>query len=152
MKIATYLLLATMALMPLNGAAAPADLQIPEVRSPENGTNIGAPGDRYCRHEGFCDEITARGWIPEERSAFFVVAPRKTPGRIWVQPPITHVNRDGTFSGLVHLGKLDEGAGEKFDIFALACPAGFQLVDGQIIFAMPEDCEVSDAVEVTRER
>lgn len=153
MTIATRaLLMTTLALMPLHGAAAPQDPQIPEVRSPQNGARIGAPGDPHCPHEGFCDEITARAWIPPGRAPFFAVAPKKAPGRMWVQPPIAHVNRNGTFSSLVHLGKLSEGAGEEFEIFALACSSAGRFVDGEVIGTMPDDCEISDAVEVYRER
>ncbi len=152
MKIASALLIATVALMPLHRAAAQPVTQPPEVRSPQNGAQIGAPDDTYCKGEGYCDQITARGWIPPGRSPFFVVAPRKTPGVMHVQPPISRPSRNGTFSGLVHLGKLAEGAGEEFEIFALACPSASHLTDGQELSDWPDDCDVSDPVEVYRER
>ena len=120
-------------------STTPASLR-PEVRHPRDGADIEAA------------QITAKGWAPSGRAPFFVVAPNLAAPRMWVQPPIAMVRSDGTFSGLVHLGKGKKGIGEQFTIYVFACASADRFKDGEILMAMPTDCEISDPVEVSRIR
>ena len=124
----------------------------PEVRSPQNEQHVGLPGDPLCAEDRPCSEIRAKGWVPPDRFAFFVVGPVNAAPTMWVQPKIPRVSADGTFSGLVHLGEPHNGKGEWFKIYVLACSTADALYDGQQITDIPDGCEPSDPVDVYRER
>jgi len=70
--------------------------------------------------------------------------------RIWIQPPITAVKRDGTFNGMVYLGTEKAGVGEKFNIFVFACQNQQRFREGEVLMKIPDDCVVSDPVTVLR--
>lgn len=149
MRIATVVLLAGLCTMTAPPAAATSR---PEVRSPVNGQRIGEPGDPQCEARQPCSRIRAEGWVPAGRTPFFVVGPVKASPLKWVQPLIDRVNENGTFSGLVYLGESHNGARQWFKIYVYTCASADRFVEGDEFADPPDDCEVSQPVEVYRER
>ncbi len=135
-----------------------ADSAFPVVLSPHDGDQIPRPGeDTSCKESGPCRMIYVKGRLPTSSSGdrpwpFLVVAPLNAAPRIWVQPPITSVRRDGTFEGMVYLGSERAGAGEKFNILVLTHPNKERLHEGDVLMQLPSDCLASDPVTVVRMR
>lgn len=77
-------------------------------------------------------------------------APLNAAPRIWIQPPIPAVKRDGTFSGMVYLGTEKVGAGEKYNILVFSCQNKQRFREGEVLMGLPDDCVVSDPVTVLR--
>jgi hypothetical protein len=149
MRIATFVLLAT-----LCTASTPHVLATsrPEVRSPVNGQRIGEPGDPQCEPRQPCARIRAEGWTPAGRTPFLVVGPVKASPLKWIHPLIDRANDSGTFSGLVYLGESHNGARQWFKIYVYACESADRFKEGDEFSDPPDDCEVSEPVQVYRER
>jgi hypothetical protein len=126
--------------------------QEPEVRSPRHEQHIGIAGDELCVERRPCNKIRATGWVPPGRFPFFVSGPVKAAPTMWVQPDIHRVGTDGTFSGLVNLGEPHIGQEEWFKVYVFACTTADALSDGQQLTEPPDGCEMSDPVDVYRER
>lgn len=122
------------------------------MRSPQDGQRVGEAGDPECEPQRPCWKIRVKGWVPPQRTPFLLVAPVSASPNMWIQPPVRGVRTDGTFSGLVYRGQAHNGARQYFKIFVVACVAADRFTEGQEIVALPDDCEVSDPVEVYRER
>ena len=148
MRISTCLLIVALACVSASHMAA----ANPEVRSPQDGQKVGIPGDPLCATDKPCAKIRAVGWIEKGRVPFFAVAPVKAAPRIWIQPPVTGVRADGTFSGVVNLGESHNGAGEWFKIYVFGCESPDRFAETDEIVKLPTDCDISDPVEVYRER
>ncbi len=135
-----------------------ADTAYPVVLSPQDGDRIPRPGkDTSCKESGPCRLIYVKGRVPTSGSGdrpwpFLAVAPLNAAPRIWIQPPITSVRRDGTFEGMVYLGSAKAGAGEKFNILVLTHPNKERLHEGDVLMELPSDCLASDPVTVLRVR
>lgn len=149
MRITACLLMTALCTLPAHHLFARTQ---PEVLSPQDGQRIGEPGDPNCKNGQPCARIRAEGWVPAGRTPFFVVAPVKAAPRKWIQPIIGRVNPDRTFSGLVYLGESHNGAGEWFKIHVVACESPDRFTEGDEFTDSPADCEMSDPVEVYRER
>jgi hypothetical protein len=152
MRIAPYVLLTTIAFVPAHRATAAVADSRPEVRSPQQNQHIGEAGDPQCERDRPCFKIRAEGWVPSGRSPFFVVAPVKAAPAMWVQTPVRGVTAGGIFSGLIQLGEAHNGATQYFKIYALACASPDRFAGGEELVAFPDDCAISDPVEVYRER
>ncbi|HXO22824.1 MAG TPA: hypothetical protein VOA87_23145 [Thermoanaerobaculia bacterium] len=124
-----------------------------EILSPKDGQHIGAEGDALCPSAPQpCFKIRAEGRVPEERFPFFAVEPVLVSPKMWIQPLIHRARQDGSFSGLVYLGKEGNGALQYFKIYLFACERQDRFSDGDTMFNPPTDCLVSAPVEVYRER
>jgi hypothetical protein len=99
-----------------------------------------------------CYKIRAEGQVPSGLTPFFGVEPNLVSPKVWIQPPIRGVGGDGTFSGLVYLGKEHNGVQQYFKIYVLACKDPQRLHNGEEILEFPKDCLVSEPVEVYRAR
>jgi hypothetical protein len=148
MKVAACLVIVTLCI----ASAKPVAAMEPEVRSPVNGQKIGEPGDPQCEPKQPCSKIRAEGWVPAGRAPFFVVGPANASSRKWVQPLVGRAGASGTFSGLVYLGESHNGAQQWFKIYVYACESENRFAEGDVITDVPTDCEVSEPVEVFRER
>jgi hypothetical protein len=149
MKLAAIALLFTISIPIAFKAAA---INKPEVRTPRDGQHIGEPGDPLCEDQEPCAKVRATGWATGDRTPIFLVAPVKAAPRMWIQPRIIGHGADGTFSGLVNLGESHNGARQWFKIFVLVCSSPNRFAEGEEITEMPSDCDVSEPVEVFRER
>ena len=127
---------------------------IAEVLSPREGDRIPREGqDTLCPEGSPCTRIFVEGRVEPGYWPALAVAPIVAPTpRIWIQPAITGVKKDGRFTGMVYLGTEREGAGEKFNIFVLADKDKERFHEGQILTAIPKDCAASDPVTVLRTR
>jgi hypothetical protein len=94
--------------------------------------------------------MEAAGSIPKGTFPFFGVEPMKESSRIWIQPRIHGAAGDGSVSGTVNFGDEENGAGENFKIYLLACADQNALTAGQIIRNIPKGCVGSSPVEVHR--
>ncbi len=151
----TTVLLIVLALGIGSAAAAPsaADDEYPEILSPKDGDRVPRQDeDPACPEKGPCTKIYVEGRVPpgQELWPFLAVAPLNAAPRIWVQPPITSVKRDGTFTGMVYLGTDKVGAGEKYNLLLLAHRDKDHFKEGQVLMAIPENCDASDPVTVLR--
>jgi hypothetical protein len=125
---------------------------VPELLSPKNKQRIGEGEEDGCRAApAACYRIRAEGRVPSGLTPFFGVEPIAESPKMWIQPEIRGIDKDGTFSGLVHLGEEHIGAKEYFKIYVLACRTTRFHNDEQII-EIPKDCAVSAAAEVYRVR
>lgn len=149
MKVAAVILLASVCAVPAQRAAATSQ---PEIRSPMSGDRVGKPGDVECEPKEPCSRIRAEGWVPTGRTPFFVVGPVKASPRKWIQPAVGPVSPNGTFSGLVYLGESHHGARQWFKLYVYACESPDRFTEGDELTEVPPDCEVSEPVEVYRER
>lgn len=84
------------------------------------------------------------------RTPFIVVGPVKASPLKWVQPLIDRANENGTFSGLVYLGESHNGARQWSKIYVYACASDDHFAEGDGFADPPDDCEVSEPVEVYR--
>lgn len=98
---------------------------VAEVLSPEDGARVPRKDeDPSCPEQGPCTKVYVKGRVATGYWPFLAVAPLNAAPRIWIQPPITTVRRDGTFTGMVYLGTEKVGAGEKYNIHNFR---GFQI-------------------------
>lgn len=134
-------------------AAAGSSPDRPEILSLKDGQHIGGEGDELCPSAPQpCFKIRVEGRVPKGRFPFFAVEPLKESPKLWIQPIIRSVRQDGSFSGLVYLGKADNGFRQYFNIYLLACERVNRYSDGDTTSQLPDDCLVSNPVEVYRER
>ncbi len=138
------------AVAPLAAAGEDAEKNYPEVLSPGNGSEVPRAKEDPCPAAGPCPRVYVKGRVPQG-FPFLGVAPLNAAPRIWIQPPITSVRRDRTFEGMVYLGTDKIGAGEKYQILVFACTEG-RFEEGEVLMALPKDCEVSDPATVLRTR
>ena len=110
----------------------------PELISPAHGATV--PGPR----------VVVRGRVPPASTPFLAVAPLNATPRIWIQPRVVGVRRNGMFDGIVYLGTPDGGVGEKFTILVFACDKDDRYTEGEVVLSLPTDCRVSEPVTVTR--
>src|SRR5437867_4282844 len=76
-----------------------------EVLSPKDGDRVPRKDqDPPCPERGPCTKIFVDGRVEKGYWPFLAVAPLAAAPRIWIQPPVTAVKRDGSFSGMVYLG------------------------------------------------
>lgn len=125
----------------------------PQVLSPKDGERVPRQGeDPPCPEQGPCTKIHVAGRVAPGAGAwpFLAVAPLLAAPRIWIQPPITAVKQDGTFSGMVYLGTEKVGAGEKYNLLVFACQNKQHFREGEVLMGVPDDCVVSDPVTVLR--
>lgn len=126
---------------------------MPEILSPQDGQRIGEGNDPLCPAASkTCNRIMVEGRVPDGLTPFLAVGPSLVSPSVWVQPPIRGVRGGGSFSGLANLGEEDNGKGEYFKIYALACKDAERLQEGDEIHQFPKDCLVSDPVKVFRVR
>lgn len=130
----------------------PAPINEPVIVSPADKQHIGVKDDPLCESDKPCTRIRAEGRVPEKLTPFFAVAPLQVSPRMFIQPRIPKVKRDGSFSSLVYLGEAQNGARQFFQIYLFACENANRFREGEEIVAVPADCAVSDPVEVFRER
>jgi len=124
----------------------------PEVLSPKNHQRIGEGADPACPPApAACHKLRAEGRVPAGLHPFFGVEPIRESPKIWIQPEIRGIEKDGSFSGLVHLGEEQFGVGEYFKIYVLACKTN-KFNNGDQILKVPEECTASAPVEVYRVR
>src|ERR1051325_9021524 len=114
--------------------------------------HVPPPDGPPCEPGQACSLIRAEGPVPANTTPFFAVEPVAVSPRMWIQPRIHRVKRDGSFSGLVNLGEAHKGAKQWFKIYVFACANPNRFREGDEIVKLPDDCAVSDPVEVYRER
>lgn len=159
-KAAPLLIRVTFILMTLGliwgfatASSSAAEDDYPEILAPKDGDEVPRTGeDPACPDEGSCSMVYVKGRVPAGRELwpFLAVAPLNAAPRIWIQPPITAVKRDGTFIGMVYLGNDKVGTGEKYNLLILAHQDREHFKEGQVLMAIPDDCETSDPVTVLR--
>jgi hypothetical protein len=158
-SFAAFVLLLLAARVPVTAALGNAESNgsTPQVLSPENNQKIGEGNDSLCLPAmKTCDRIRAQGRVPSGLHPYFAVEPVLRSPLTWIQPFVRGIAKDGTFSGLVHLGEAPHGAQEHFKIYVIACktePESFY--DGRQIDIendVPKDCVTSEPVEVFRVR
>jgi len=123
---------------------------VPTITSPKHRDSVPRPVDPPCQPGPGCPRVYVEGTIPPGSSPYLVVAPANTAPKMWIQPPIAAIRRDGQFDGLVYLGTPTVGQGERYTIYLLGCASKDRFKEGQVIAALPTDCQVSDPVTVTR--
>lgn len=116
----------------------PADLEI-EITSPAEGEVVGM------RHT-----VSGRASDPSAR-IHVLLHPVET-DLWWVQTPPAPTKADGTWKTRVYFGTETQGAGEEFDILAIA--TGRELAPGDTLDVgdLPSDVARSDVMTVTRGR
>jgi hypothetical protein len=125
----------------------------PIILSPEEGAEVPRDGiDPPCPPQGPCPKVIFKGRVPEGLWPFIGVAPLSMSPKIWIQPDVQFVKKDGTFESLIFVGSERHGAGERFHLFLFACAGKGHFSRGQTISILPEDCQVSDPVSVLRTR
>jgi len=123
----------------------------PQILSPKDQDRVPRQGeDPPCPEQGPCTKINVEGRVTPGSWPFLAVAPLLAAPRIWIQPRITTVNRNGTFSGMVYLGTDKVGAGEKYKLLIFACQNQQRFRERDVLREVPNDCVVSDAVTVLR--
>ena len=123
----------------------------PEITSPKHRDSVPRQGiDPPCKAGPGCSLVTVEGKIPQGSFPFLAVAPVQASPRIWIQPRVTGVRRDGAFEGVVYLGSDKIGIGERFTIFVFGCKDERRFRYDEVIEATPKDCLVSEPVTVTR--
>ena len=133
--------------------AAEDDSKGQRVLVPHDLQKIGEGGDTLCpATKKYCNKIRAEGQVPAGTFAFFAVEPVLTSPKVWIQPLISGMRKDGTFSGLINLGEEGNGPGEYFKIYVLACKDKDHLEPGPEPDGLPKDCLASEPVEVFRTR
>lgn len=133
------------------GTASQEEAPIAEVLSPKDGAQVPRKGeDPSCPEQGPCTKVYVTGKVTRGFWPFLAVAPLNAAPRIWIQPPITAVKRDGTFTGMVYLGTERVGAGEKYNIFVFAHQDEQRFKEADILMSIPKDSAVSDPVTVLR--
>src|SRR6185436_11120708 len=105
-----------------------------------------------CERDKPCSRIRVEGRVPENTTPFFAVEPLAVSPRMWIQPRVHKVKRDGSFSSLVNLGEMHNGARQYFHIYLFACASSSRFREGEEIVTLPADCLASEPVEVFRER
>jgi hypothetical protein len=119
--------------------------------SPKHRDTVPRPGvDPPCKPGPGCSIVNVEGQIPPGLTPFLAIAPLQAPGRIWIQPPVTAIRRDGAFDGIVYLGTERVGVGERFTIYVFGCKSSTRFRPEEVIGSPPTDCAVSDPVTVTR--
>jgi hypothetical protein len=122
-----------------------------QVLSPKDGERVPRQGeDPPCPEQGPCTKLHVEGRVVPDAWPFLAVAPVLAAPKIWVQPPIVAVKRDGTFSGMVYLGTEKVGAGEKYNLLVFACQNQQRFKEGEVLTRVPDDCASSDPVTVLR--
>lgn len=123
-----------------------------QVLSPKEGERVPRQGeDPPCpggKEPGPCAYVAGR--VATGSWPFLAVAPLNAAPKIWMQPPINAVKKDGTFNGMVYLGTDKVGAGEKYNILIFACQNQQRFKEGEVLTSVPADCGVSDPVTVLR--
>lgn len=123
----------------------------PEVLSPKDGARVPRKDqDPPCPEQGPCTKVYVEGRLTAGSWPFLAVAPLNAAPRIWIQPPITAVKRDGTFRGMIYLGTDRVGAGEKYSLSIFACQNKQRFRQGEVLMGVPDDCVASDPVTVLR--
>lgn len=116
-----------------------------EIVEPQNETTI-----RGYRH-------LVKGTVSDPRARLYVmIRPHETPQDIWVQDPVT-IDRDGNWQVNCYFGEARAGAGEKFEISAIATSENLliALATGNLksvgkTHAVPRNTNRSNFVTVTR--
>jgi len=124
----------------------------PVIISPADKKRIGVADDPLCERDKPCNRIRAEGRVPENTTPFFAVEPVAVSPKMFIQPLIHRVKRDGTFSALVFLGEMHNGSRQWFKVYLFACANPNRFHEADEIVKLPDDCAVSDPVEVFRER
>jgi len=124
----------------------------PVILLPADKQHIGVAEDPLCERDKPCNRIRAEGRVLENTTPFFAVEPVAVSPKIFIQPRIHRVKGDGTFSGLVYLGEMHNGVRQWFKIYVFACSNPNRFHEADEIVKLPDDCAVSDPVEVFRER
>lgn len=124
----------------------------PEILAPLDGVTVPRPDDPSCPKLGPCRKINVEGSVPKGYWPFLAVAPINASPRIWIQPAIITVKKDGTFIGFVYLGSEHVGAGEKYNIFVFAHKDQKRFSEGEVLMELPKDCLISDSVTVLRSK
>jgi hypothetical protein len=123
----------------------------PALLSPKHRDTVPRPGvDPPCRPGPGCAVVNVEGQIPPGLTPILAVAPLQASPRIWIQPAVTAIRRDGTFDAIVYLGTERVGAGERYTIYVFGCKNPTRFRPEDIIESLPSDCAVSDPVTVTR--
>ncbi|HEY6141035.1 MAG TPA: hypothetical protein VI670_25035 [Thermoanaerobaculia bacterium] len=156
-SIGSFVILAALLCRCHAAAAAALPENLPAAREPvvlwpADKQHVGTPDDPLCERDQACSRIRAEGRVPANTTPFFAVEPVAVSPRMWIQPRIHRVKRDGSFSGLVNLGEAHKGAKQWFKIYVFACANPNRFREGDEIVKLPDDCAVSDPVEVYRER
>lgn len=131
----------------------PSPSSAPQIRFPKNGQHIGQSGDAACPNpEQACYKIRAEGTIGAAATPFFAVQPVMATPQMWIQPLIPAARADGSFSSLIYLGEPAVGAGQYFKVYLFACKDADRFREGDVLRQLPTDCQVSEPVEIFRER
>jgi hypothetical protein len=122
-----------------------------QILSPKDGERVPRQGeDPPCPEQGPCTKFHVEGRVAPGTWPFLAVAPVLAAPKIWVQPPIVALKKDGTFSGMVYLGTEKVGAGEKYNLLVFACQDKQRFREAEVLTSVPADCGVSDPVTVLR--
>jgi hypothetical protein len=145
---ATVLLAGQRATAPASpGGAASA----PAITSPKQRDSVPRRGiDPPCKQGPGCSVVNVEGKVAPGTTPFLAVAPLQATPKIWIQPKLAAIHRDGTFEGIVYLGTEKLGIGERYSIYVFACRNGQRFGYEDVIEMLPTDCVVSDPVTVTR--
>jgi hypothetical protein len=123
----------------------------PVILSPEDGARVPREGvDPPCPDRGPCPKVFLKGRVPEGLWPFIGVAPLSMSPKIWIQPAVAFVKKNGEFESQILVGSEKDGSGERFHLFVFACAEKDHFRRGQILTAVPEDCRVGDPVSVLR--
>jgi hypothetical protein len=126
-------------------------VRTPILISPKHRDTVPRAGvDPPCKSGSGCSVVNVEGQIPPGLTPFLAVAPLLASPRIWIQPNVIAVRRDGSFDGIVYLGSERIGIGERFTIYVLGCKSSARFRPEEIIENLPSDCVSSDPVTVTR--
>jgi hypothetical protein len=125
---------------------------IAEIISPKDGDRVPQEGDPPCPERAPCTKIFVEGRVGKGYWPFLAVAPLPAAPRIWIQPPITAVKRDGRFTGMIYLGTERVGAGHKYNVFIFAHKNRNRFSEGEVLMGVPDDVVASDPVTVLRTR
>jgi hypothetical protein len=123
----------------------------PVILSPEDEARVPREGvDPPCPDRGPCPKVFLKGRVPEGLWPFIGVAPLSMAPKIWIQPAVAFVKKNGEFESQILVGSERDGSGERFHLFVFACAEKEHFRTGQILTAVPEDCRVGDPVSVLR--
>jgi hypothetical protein len=123
-----------------------------EVTAPKDGERIPRKDQDPCPERGPCQKIYVTGHVETGYWPFLAVAPLNAAPRIWIQPPVVTVKKDGSFMGMVYLGTERIGAGEKFSILVFAHKDKMRFREADVLMSVPDDVVASDPVTVLRTR
>lgn len=134
----------------------PGFAQAPGVTPPQEELTVEVLEPKDRAQVAYGELITGR--VPQGYWPFLAVAPLGSAPRIWIQPPISAVKKNGTFNGAVWPGTKEAGIGDKYHVLIFAHKQKEHFHEGQVLMGIPPQCEanstkeciVSDPITVVR--